>query len=85
VLPKIEYNTKSLANLASDISGLSVPRLNICIRGSNHEETTRDDLELGQALGVRSTPTILVNGENIANNYDEIVSSIRAALKKAGQ
>jgi len=82
---QIVYDAPSLAALAEDIDGLSVPRLNICIRGSNHAETVADDLEIGRAIGVRATPTILVNGEMVTNNYDLIVEAIRKALTEDGQ
>lgn len=82
---QIVYDAPSLAALAEDIDGLSVPRLNICIRGSNHAETVANDLEIGRAIGVRATPTILVNGEKVNNNYNLIVETIRKALKEDGQ
>lgn len=76
----LTYDAKSLATLAADISGISVPRLRICILGSNHEERIHQDLEIGQTLGVRSTPTIFVNSQKITNNYEEILNAIRSEL-----
>ena len=76
----LTYDAKSLATLAEDISGISVPRLHICILGSNHEERIQQDLEIGQALGVRSTPTVFVNNQKFANNLEEIQNAIRGEL-----
>lgn len=76
----VSYDAKSLAALATDISGISVPRLHICILGSNHEERIREDLEIGQALGVRSTPTVFVNNQQFGNNLGEIQNAIRGEL-----
>lgn len=76
----VTYTPKNLAMLAEDISGLSVPRLHICILGSNHEERIEQDLEIGRTLGVRSTPSIFVNDQKISNNYEAIRDAIRAEL-----
>ena len=76
----LTYDAKNLAALATDISGISVARLHICILGSNHEERIKQDLEIGRVLGVRSTPSIFVNDEKVANNYEEIRNAIRSKL-----
>jgi protein-disulfide isomerase len=53
----------------------------------------QQDMKDGQALGVSSTPTIIIDGKivenpdgaNLVPQYDHIAAAIEAALAEAGQ
>jgi protein-disulfide isomerase len=57
-----------LQRYAAD-TGLDVKRFAECLASSTHAERVRDGLELGNRLGVNSTPTLFINGRMLAGAY----------------
>jgi len=52
----------SLEKFAKE-SGANVEKFKECVASKRHAKTVRDDMEYGEKVGVRSTPTFFVNGQ----------------------
>lgn len=74
----------------SEELGLDVDAFESCLRSDRHAETVTANLELGQALGVSSTPTIMVSrGQGMAErlgsfSYSAIEEAVNRALEEGG-
>jgi protein-disulfide isomerase len=70
----------------ANVLGMSEPQFNDCMSSDKYLDKIRDDLQLGQSLGVRSTPTVFINGEMVAGlkPYGEYRVKIERALSDAG-
>jgi protein-disulfide isomerase len=76
-------NIQSLTNLASE-KGLDVGVFSKCLSVNTYEEQVKKDTTAAQAVGVRSTPTIFVNGQKFEGAYpfENFKQAIETALKK---
>ena len=45
--------------------GLNMPKFNQCLDSSTHHDIVQADLDLGEKMGVNSTPTIYINGRAV--------------------
>ena len=87
---QITYGSKGLSELVSNVPGLDQEALETCIEERRFMDTVNEDLALGRALGVTSTPTVLVNDRIVETNgrsdpsYEAISAAITAALATAG-
>lgn len=76
-------NVQSLTSLASE-KGLDVPAFSKCLSANTYEEQVKKDTTAAQAAGVRSTPTIFVNGQKFEGAYpfENFKQAIESALNK---
>ncbi len=59
-------------------SGLEMEQFTTCAQERLHQDRVQADRQYGEALGVRGTPTLAINGEIITwKNYEELVTKIR--------
>ena len=45
--------------------GLNMPKFTQCLDSSTHHDIVQADLDLGEKMGVNSTPTIYINGRAV--------------------
>ena len=85
--------SQSAAGLFVDYAeeiGLDEGDFESCLESDRHAETVTANMELGNALGVNSTPTIMVSrGQGMAQrlgnfNYAAIEQAVNEALEEAG-
>lgn len=78
------FSNTRLAALA-DKQGLDMPAFNQCFSGSAAAANVVADEQLARQLGLNSTPSLLVNGQKIANPLDfrQVTAAIDAALAQA--
>lgn len=69
-----------LTELGSFVSGVDTAALRECLSSGAQAASVEADKALGERLGVRGTPSVWVNGENVPSSYDDIAAAIRAAL-----
>ena len=50
------------------------------VRGERHRAVVEADQTTGSEMGVGGTPTVFVNGQQVAAGYDPIASAVRSAL-----
>lgn len=64
--------------------GLEMNSFNSCFDSGKYADAVANDAAYGRVLGVNSTPTVLINGQRIANplNFAEFQSAIAAELGK---
>lgn len=62
--------------LVADSLGLDGDAVRECTDSQTHEETVLYDLERGYTLGLRGTPSFLVNGRQVLGGPDAIVQAI---------
>jgi predicted DsbA family dithiol-disulfide isomerase len=60
-----ELSPSRILPLASAISGIDVKKLEDCLKDPKTDEKILRDIEYGKSLGVKSTPTFLVNGYKV--------------------
>lgn len=73
----------ALKKYAQDTS-LDVPRFNACLDSSKFAGRVQEGIQLGQQLGVSSTPTLFVNGRVLpgAYPYDDIAAVVDEELER---
>jgi protein-disulfide isomerase len=76
---------KEFSKYATD-AGLDQKAFDECLRSSKHTDLVTANMELGDRVGVSSTPTVYINGRMSVNamNWDIIRSEIEQALGSAG-
>ena len=62
------------------VPGLDRARLQSCVEGQETADLVDADIAMAQALGVRGTPTVCVNGELVAN---PTLAAVRSAIDDA--
>jgi protein-disulfide isomerase len=62
-------------------AGLDLVSFANCVRDETHEEKVQADTDYASKLGIRSTPTLLINGVPVANPLD--INAVRAAIQTA--
>ncbi len=72
-----------LEELAQNVGDLDAAALHTCIDEQRYADDVTSDLEMGQAIGVNSTPSLFVNGTKLeaANDYEAVKAAIDAALE----
>jgi protein-disulfide isomerase len=67
--------------------GLDGAKFDACLDSGKHAENVRADYELGQQMGVNSTPTIYVNGRALvgAQPFEAFKRIIDEELARAGK
>lgn len=70
----------------AQMTGLFLNQFDECFDSGKYLDRVRADLKAGEALGVRSTPTVFINGEMIAGlrSYGDYRVKIERALTAAG-
>lgn len=64
------------------VSGINEPALEQCIAQETHKADVEQDMQIGRQTGVRSTPSIFVNGQKVANpSYNSVKRAIERALE----
>lgn len=76
------YDTESLVELASTyVSGIDSAALSQCIEKEETADVLDADIAMARAVGVDSTPVVVVNGTFAQNySYDIVAPAIRDAL-----
>ena len=77
-----EFSTSRLEQMAQLI-GLNTGTFNSCLTSGKHAKDVQDSVTAGQKAGVNSTPTLMVNGQIVANG--NVYSTLKAAIDKALQ
>lgn len=79
-----ETDAESLVQLAEDSTeGLDYGQLENCIRNQGTISDVNSDRQKGQTEGVSSTPTVYVNGDQVANwEYNNLAQKIENALNE---
>ncbi len=74
--------TFSKANLKrfAEALGLDTTAFNSCLDSEKYTTTVQKDTAAAQGAGVKSTPTILVNGAKVEPVLDAVKAAIEAAL-----
>jgi len=63
--------------------GLDVEKINSAVKSNRYAAKLERDKKDGQSLGVRQTPTLFVNGRQLARLYEsDLKSLINEELKK---
>jgi protein-disulfide isomerase len=62
------------------VPGLDGEALDACLSDGSGLEAVRADNARAQALGIRGTPTVFVDGEQVRGTYAEVAAAIDAAL-----
>jgi protein-disulfide isomerase len=62
------------------VPGLDGDALDTCLAEGRGLEAVRADVARAQALGLRGTPTVFVDGEQVRGSYTDIAAAIDAAL-----
>jgi protein-disulfide isomerase len=80
------YNDKRLGAFAESI-GLDMEKFNACMRDERYQDKISQDLAAGRQYGATGTPSVFVNGVQVAPGYvptfEQLSQAIQAAL--AGQ
>ncbi len=76
------FNKDNLKKFAEEL-GLDTPAFNDCLDSGTYTSLVQDDTQLSSSLGVRSTPTFLVNGQAVvgAQPYEIFQQTIDSFLK----
>jgi protein-disulfide isomerase len=77
------FNELALKNFAT-VLGLDEAAFNSCLDDNKYRQTVEDETAEGRSLGVRTTPTLYFNGEEIvgAVPFDQLQSRIEAVLSQ---
>ena len=72
-----------LEELAQNVGDLDAAELRTCIDEQRYAAEVTSDLDMAQAVGVNSTPSLFVNGTKLeaANDYEAVKEAIDAALE----
>jgi protein-disulfide isomerase len=62
------------------VPGLDGDALDACLADGRGLDAVRADNARAQALGLRGTPTVFVDGEQVRGGYPELAAAIDAAL-----
>lgn len=76
------YSTERLKGFAAEL-GLDEAAFNQCLDSGQHQQEVLDQLASGEAAGISSTPTIIINGQVVqytTQGYDLLKRQIDAAL-----
>lgn len=78
-----EENLKRYAREA----GLDAARFGSCLDGGRYGDLVRAETESGRAKGVRSTPSLFVNGAKVEmpTDFDQLSALIDAELREVGR
>jgi protein-disulfide isomerase len=76
----------SLEKYAKD-SGADVKKFNECVNGKKYADIVQKDMEYGEKIGVKSTPTFFVNGQIVSGavpieTFSDIIDEELAEKKK---
>lgn len=63
------YRVEALTRLAAD-AGLDKTAFSQCLINLKHQPTVQQSLEQATALGLNSTPSLLINGKRVTNPFD---------------
>jgi protein-disulfide isomerase len=61
--------------------GLDQSRFSQCLRSDRYADVVTANMRLGEALGVRATPTVMVNGGGMTQRPENSMESIQAAVE----
>jgi protein-disulfide isomerase len=78
-----QLDAASLEKYAKE-AGANVDQFKKCVEEKKYAKAVQDDLEYGEKLGVRSTPTFFINGELIAGAvpFEDFATVIDEALSQ---
>jgi glutaredoxin len=76
------FSRENLKHFATEL-GLDTQQFNQCLDSDKYRAKVQGEIGQAEQLGVRSTPTLFVNGQLIRNgsDYQVLQSAITAALK----
>jgi protein-disulfide isomerase len=76
-----DFTPENLKRFAADL-GLDTDQFNQCLDSGKYQAKVQQEGREAQQLGVRSTPTLFVNGQLIKNgsNYEVLQAAIESAL-----
>ncbi len=69
----------AIARDYASFADLDVEALEACVDAGRGYDAADADAELGQSLGLQSTPSVLVDGDRVDATYDAIVAAVRGA------
>lgn len=77
------FNPDNLKRFAAELD-LDTQQFNQCLDSGKYRSKVQQEVAEGQRLGVRSTPTLFVNGQLVKNgsDYQVLQAAIEAALKR---
>lgn len=77
------FSPENLKRFATEL-GLDAPQFNQCLDSGKYQAKVQQEVAEAGRLGIRSTPTLLVNGQLIRNgsDYQRLQTAIEAALRK---
>jgi protein-disulfide isomerase len=73
------FTDSRLATFAQDL-GLDMIKFNECFKSNAHKAQIDADVALGTSLGVGGTPTVFVNGKDVAPNKVPTYAEVQAAI-----
>jgi protein-disulfide isomerase len=76
------FSRDNLKRFAAEL-GLNTQQFNQCVDSDKYQAKVQQDIDEAQRLGVRSTPTLFVNGQLIRNgsDYQVLQTAVETALK----
>jgi protein-disulfide isomerase len=79
------FSQDNLKQFAADL-GLDTQQFNQCLDSNKYQTKVEQEVAQAQRLGIRSTPTVFVNGQLIENgsNYQVLQAAIERALSRNG-
>ena len=77
------FNKDNLKKFASDL-GLNTDKFNQCLDSGKYTQLVKDQTQMAQAIGVRSTPSFLINGQPVvgAQPYETFQQILDGMLAK---
>lgn len=80
------FNQEELSDLAGQL-GLDQQAFSTCLTSGEYESVVNQQTQLTQSIGVRSTPTFLVNNQPLvgAQGFEAFQQVIEAELEKVGR
>jgi protein-disulfide isomerase len=77
------FSKANLKKFAADL-GLDAAKFNDCLDSNRYTSQIDQDLQVAQQIGVRSTPTFIVNGQPVmgAQPFEQFQSLIEGFLNK---
>jgi len=78
------FSRDNLKRFAGDL-GLDTEQFNQCLDANEYQAKVEQEVAQAQRLGIRSTPTVFVNGQLIENgsNYQVLQTAIKRALSSS--
>jgi protein-disulfide isomerase len=77
------YSDENLVRFADDL-GLDTTTFEECLDSGKYEDKVSEQRDRGGDIGVKSTPTVFVDGERVNAQYADVQAAIEGGLSAGG-